>query len=71
MGNQEILEKTLPQSIDAEIAVIGSMLLDKEAISQAMEMLDASYFYKDSHRKIYSAILKLFDENKGEIEGVV
>ncbi|MFA6142612.1 MAG: replicative DNA helicase [Candidatus Omnitrophota bacterium] len=65
MANQEILEKTLPQSIDAEMAVIGSMLLDKEAISQAIEMLDASFFYKDSHRKIYSAILKLFDENKG------
>jgi len=65
MSAQEIIEKLPPQSNDAEMAVLGSMLLDREPIMQAVEMLDASYFYKDAHRRIYSAILKLFDENKG------
>ena len=46
------------------MAVLGSMLLDREATGLAIELLDASCFYKDAHKKIYSAIIKLFDENK-------
>jgi len=62
---QEIIERTPPQNIEAETAVLGSMLLDREATSQAIEMLDPSAFYKDAHQKIYQAIVKLYDENKG------
>ena len=65
MSAQEIVERLPPQNIEAEMAVLGSMLLDREAISQAIETLNASYFYKEAHKKLYSAILKLFDENKG------
>jgi replicative DNA helicase len=65
MSAQEIIEKLPPQSIEAETAVLGSMLLDRDSISQAIETLDAAYFYKEAHKKIYSAILSLFDENKG------
>ena len=60
MSAQETVEKLPPQSIDAEIAVLGSMLLDRDAISHAIEGLNASYFYKEAHKKIYSAVLKLF-----------
>lgn len=65
MSAQETIEKLPPQNNDAEMAVLGSMLLDRDPIMQAVEMLDASYFYKDAHKKIYSAIIRLFDENKG------
>lgn len=65
MASQDSLEKLPPQNLDAEMAILGSMLLDRDAISQAVETLDASYFYKDAHKKIYLATLKLFDENKG------
>ena len=65
MSAQEIIERLPPQSVEAEMAVLGSMLLDRDSISQAVEMLDASYFYKETHKKIYSAVLKLFDQNKG------
>jgi len=65
MSAQESINKIPPQSIDAEMAVLGSMLLDRDAISEAVEILDSSYFYKEAHRKIYDSILKLFDENKG------
>jgi replicative DNA helicase len=40
------------------------MMLDRDAIATAIETLEASHFYKESHRKIFSAILRLFDENK-------
>ena len=60
-----MIDKIPPQSIDAEMAVLGSMLLDRETIPQAIETLNEDCFYKDAHRKIYSAIIRLFDENKG------
>jgi len=65
MAAQETIDKVPPQSTDAEMAVLGSMLLDRETIPQAIEMLSEDCFYKESHRKIYSAIIRLFDENKG------
>ncbi len=64
MPPQESIEKLPPQSLEAEMAVLGSMLLDREATALAIEMLNQTYFYKDAHRKIYSAIVKLFDENR-------
>jgi replicative DNA helicase len=64
MAGQELIEKLPPQSPEAETAVLGAMLLDRDATALAIELLDASCFYKDAHKKIYSAITKLFDENK-------
>ena len=61
---QETIDRIPPQSNEAEVAVLGSMMLDRDAITTAIEMLEASHFYKESHRKIFSAMLKLFDENK-------
>jgi len=53
-----------PQAIDVEQAVLAAMMLDKEAISSAIEAIDETYFYKDSHRKIYMAIVDLFDRHE-------
>lgn len=65
MAQQDTIDKIPPQNVDAEMAVLGSMLLDHETIPQAIETLSADCFYKDSHKKIYAAIIALFDENKG------
>jgi replicative DNA helicase len=62
MGSEEI--KIPPQNIEAEQSVLGAMLLSDEAIGTALEVLDASWFYEDAHRKIYSAILDLYNERK-------
>jgi len=64
MAGQETIEKLPPQSLEAETAVLGAMLLDRDATGLAIEILNASSFYRDAHKKIYSAIIKLFDENK-------
>lgn len=64
MAGHDAIEKIPPQSIDAEMAVLGCMLLDREAISLAIEALNETCFYKDSHKKIFRAIIKLFDESK-------
>ena len=64
MPSETILEKLSPQNLEAEMAVLGSMLMDEEAISVAVELLSRDSFYKDSHRKIFESISDLFNSNK-------
>lgn len=61
---ETVLEKIPPQNLEGEMAVLGSMLLDEDAIAVAIESLEISSFYKDSHRKIFEAILDLYNSNK-------
>jgi len=58
------LEKLPPQNLEAEMAVLGSMLIDEEAISIVLESLDKDAFYKIAHRKVFEAITDLFNSNK-------
>ena len=58
------LEKVPPQNIEAEIAVLGSMLIEEEAIGYAVEIVNSSFFYKDAHKKIFQAIGDLYGANK-------
>lgn len=52
--------KSLPQSIEAEQSVIGSMIIDKTAIAQAAEGLKEEDFYRDAHKIIFRSIFKMF-----------
>lgn len=61
---ETILEKIPPQNLDAEMAVLGSMLIDEDAVSIAIESLEANFFYKDAHKKIFEAISGLYNANK-------
>lgn len=58
------LEKIPPQNIEAEMAVLGCMLLEKETIGRAIEKLKPDYFYRTAHREIYQVLVSLYDENK-------
>jgi replicative DNA helicase len=58
------LEKLPPQNLEAEMAVLGSMLMDEAAIGVAVESLDKRSFYKDSHQKVFEAICDLYNANK-------
>jgi replicative DNA helicase len=62
MGGQEV--KLQPQNIEAEKSVLGAMLIDEEAIGLALEILSEEWFYQESHRRIYSAILDLYNNRK-------
>jgi len=53
-----------PQNLEAEMAVLGSMLLNEKAISISVELLQKDYFYKESHRKIFDGICNLYNANK-------
>jgi replicative DNA helicase len=58
-----ITEKVPPQSLDAEMAVLGAMLIEKEAISKALEIVNEEDFYKDLHKQTFNAIKDLFNRN--------
>jgi replicative DNA helicase len=51
--------KVPPQAIDMEEAVLGAIMLEKEAVITVLDILKPESFYKDSHRKIFKAILDL------------
>lgn len=53
-----------PHNLDAEVATLGALLLDSEALSTVLRYLRADDFYRAAHRKIYEAILALFDRNE-------
>ena len=53
-----------PQNIEAEMSVLGSLMLDKDAIIQVADIVRIGDFYKDDHNRIYEAILKLYEDNE-------
>ena len=57
------MNREMPQNIEAEQSVIGSMLLSKSAIVQATESLVGDCFYLDKHAKIFNAIKKLYENS--------
>ena len=58
------LGKVPPNDTEAEQAVIGSMLTDKDAVSSAVEVLKETDFYREDNKIIYSAILNLYNRNE-------
>ena len=63
MPKQEF-EKLPPQSVEAEQAVLGSILIDKKAIVKIGDILRAEDFYRDTHKIIYETMLELFEKNE-------
>src|SRR6266702_2734073 len=58
------VEKLLPQNIEAECGVLGSIIIDPEAIVQVADFLHADDFYRDAHRTIYEVILHLYEQRE-------
>ena len=58
------LGKIPPNDVDAEQAVIGSMLTDKDAVIAAIEVLKEEDFYREDNKTIYSAILNLYNRSE-------
>ena len=60
----ESREKLTPQSLEAEQSTLGAMLMERDAVARAVEILTVDDFYRELHKKIFKSVLKLFD--KGE-----
>lgn len=50
-----------PQAVDVEQSVLGAMLIEREAIPRAIEILEADAFYDSRHQRIYEAVQSLFE----------
>lgn len=61
---QEPAQKIPPQSMEAEISVLGAMLLDNGVIGDVIRAVDKDSFYSTAHKAIFDAIVGLFDEKK-------
>ena len=59
-----ILSKVPPHAKDLEKAILGAIVIEKDAITQVYEILNESMFYVDAHALIYKAIAMMYEKNK-------
>ena len=59
-----LIKRVLPHSLEAEQSVIGSMLMDREAIITASEIVMADDFYQHQYGVMYESMVELFNEGK-------
>ncbi len=64
LATNKQLEKIPPQNLEAEQAVLGSLLIDKDAIIKIMDIVTPEDFYKDKHKMIFEAITDLYTRHE-------
>jgi replicative DNA helicase len=61
---EALIKRVLPHSIEAEQSVVGSMIMDREAILVASEIITSEDFYQHQYGVLFEAIVELFSEDK-------
>lgn len=61
---EALIKKVLPHSIEAERSVIGSMIMDKDAITSASELITGEDFYQNQYGILFDSMLELYNEGK-------
>ena len=64
MDSSVAAERLIPSDPEAERGVLGSLLLDPEAVSRVVQILQPNDFYAKVHQHIYTAMLDLFDQDR-------
>ncbi|MGM0568029.1 MAG: replicative DNA helicase [Elusimicrobiota bacterium] len=64
MFNYQTAEKLPPQNIEAEMSVLGSMLIEEEAVLKCIDLLDAEAFYRTQHKLVFKAISAIFQKSE-------
>lgn len=64
IASTQLYGKLPPQANNIEEAVLGALMIDKDAIALVVDILRAESFYKDAHQEIYKAILSLFEKSE-------
>lgn len=62
--DEALIKRVLPQSIEAEQAVIGAMLMDKDAILTSSEIISGDDFYQSAYGVIFESIVEIYNEGK-------
>jgi len=61
-----LLNRSMPESLAAEAAVLGSMIVDPECIGLVVEKIRAEAFYRIEHQIIFESLIRLYEKNKGD-----
>src|SRR5215475_10640788 len=61
---ERVLDRLPPNNSEAEQSVLGSLLIDREAIVRVRPTLQPEDFYRGAHREIYAAIVDLYDRRE-------
>jgi len=61
---EDNLRKVPPQNLEAESSVLGGILLENEAINRVLEVLTPEDFYRESHRRIFRAMIEICDRSE-------
>ena len=64
-SNEITVSRTMPESVAAEAAVLGSMIFDPKCIGSVVEKLKAVDFYRVEHQMIFEAVTALYEKNRG------
>lgn len=64
MAKKEIEAKIPPQNVDAEMSLIGAILIDEEVLADVTEIVKSKDFYDKRHMTIYDAMVRLFEHHK-------
>ena len=63
-GLEDNLRKVPPQNLEAESSVLGGILLENDAVNIVLELLRPEDFYRESHRKVFRAMIELTDRSE-------
>ena len=64
MANKAVDPKIPPQNVDAEMSLLGAVLIDEDVLADVTEVLKARDFYDRRHETIYGAMVRLFEHHK-------
>lgn len=64
MSAKQVEAKIPPQNVDAEMSLLGAVLIDEEVLADVSETVDARDFYDKRHADIYDAMMRLFEHRK-------
>lgn len=63
-GEYVLANRSMPESLHAEAAVLGSILVDPECIGDVVEIIEMESFYRIEHQYIFDAIITLYEKNR-------
>ena len=61
---EALIKRVMPHSVEAEQSVVGAMLMDKDAITTASEIISGNDFYQSAYGIIFDSMVELFNESK-------
>lgn len=67
--SEPVFDRQPPFSPEAEVSVLGGMLIDRDAVAKAIEVIRDSMFYREAHRRLFRAMTRLFE--RGDVIDVI